>query len=310
MRNRLSLLTAALIGFGAGSAVAQDMPSSDQAPITVEGRRNRDENIRALVNSLPPAPVNGHVRRFEQAICPRVAGLPAAQRDAVIRRMRAIGGAAGVAIGSGNCRPNVLVLVTSDRRRLIEQLDLAFPNLFGGLSNREMTRLAASSEPAALWYLTTLVDADGRERGSGARGDPAEAEDPHRPVKEVFQRTTQPQSRIADLAHPDFYTTILVIEARALAGLSTTQLADYAAVRTLTGADPSRLGDAHVSTILNVLDAPMGSEIPVTLTNWDLAFLRSLYASDASRYAPGQRREIRAAMSRQLAPTAERAQPD
>jgi len=71
-------------------------------------------------------------------------------------------------------------------------------------------------------------------------------------------------------------------------------------MRAFTGADPVRLPDRNLTTILTLLDTPMGSEAPVTLTSWDLAFLESLYSSSASTYAPGQRGEIQAGMRRAL----------
>ena len=107
-------------------------------------------------------------------------------------------------------------------------------------------------------------------------------------------------SRITDQAHSEFIGSALVIESAAIEGLTTIQLADYAAMRAFTGADPARLPDRNLPTILTLLDTPMGSAAPVTLTDWDLAFLESLYASDAYIHAPGQRGEIQAGMQRAL----------
>jgi len=92
----------------------------------------------------------------------------------------------------------------------------------------------------------------------------------------------------------------LVVEGGALDGLTTTQFADYAALRVFSGVDPARLTTPGLSTILRLLDAPMGSEVPVTLTNWDLAFLDSLYASDENIRAASQRSEIRDGMRRRI----------
>jgi hypothetical protein len=94
--------------------------------------------------------------------------------------------------------------------------------------------------------------------------------------------------------------SVLVVESHALIGLSTTQFADYALMRSLTGANPARLTERDTSTVLTALDAPMGSAVPLTLTGWDLAFLQSLYKSDPNNYGPLQRSEISNAMSRRL----------
>ena len=282
----------ALIGaaslFLAGPALGQDAPGdTDQAPIVVEGRRDRDVEIRELVDALTPAPANGHVARFEHAACPAALGLPPAQRAYVVARMRAVGEAAGVPMGSANCRPNVVVMVTSNKRQLLEQLVRRFPAYLGGLAGSRFRRLMQSPEPTAMWNLDGMVDADGREIVATG-GNVA------------IQRTTRAGSRIADLAHHEFTGSVLVVEAQALIGLTTTQLADYAALRTFTGADPARLPNHGLPTILTMIDAPMDSAVPVTLTSWDLAFLQSLYASDVNIHAPGQRGEIQSGMRRAL----------
>jgi hypothetical protein len=77
-------------------------------------------------------------------------------------------------------------------------------------------------------------------------------------------------------------------------------------MRTFTGADPARLPDRSLSTILTLLDAPMGSEVPITLTSWDLTLLQSLYASNANIRAPGQRGEIQDGMRRGIERAADR----
>ena len=273
-------------------AAQSGQSAPDQPTIVVEGR-DRDQQIDELVDSLPPAPANGHIARFEHNACPAILGVPPAQRALVAARMRAVGAAAGVPMGSATCRPNIVVLVTSDKRQLIAQLARRYPYYLGELSGREVRRLAESPSLSALWHMRGLVDADGREIAPNA-GDVA------------MVQTTRAGSRIVDQAHPEYVGSVLVVEARALDGLTTTQLADYAAVRTFTGADPARLPDRSASTILTLLDAPMGSEVPITLTSWDLALLQSLYASEVNIRAPSQRGEIQAGMRRTLDRPAER----
>ena len=273
--------------FGAPAAAQTTPAGTDQAPIVVEGRRDRDVEIRALVDALTPAPANGHISRFEHSACPAVVGLAPAQRAVVAARMRAVGEAAGVPDGFAHCRPNVVVIVTSDKRADGRAARAALPGLSRRALRREITSLAQSADPTALWHLTGLVNADGRQLF--ATGGNV-----------VVNRTTRGNYRIADQAHHEFTGSVLVVQVSALAGLTTTQLADYAAMRTFTGADPARLPNSRLPTILTIVDAPMNSEVPITLTSWDLAFLQSFYASEVNIHAPGQRGEIQAGMRRAL----------
>ena len=69
--------------------------------------------------------------------------------------------------------------------------------------------------------------------------------------------------------------SLVVIQLDALRGLTTTQLADYAAMRVFARTQPSRLQRSTAPTILNIIDTPMNAQVPLTLTQWDLGFLRA-----------------------------------
>ena len=79
-----------------------------------------------------------------------------------------------------------------------------------------------------------------------------------------------------------------------------TVLADYVAMRALVRTDPKRLRTSSADTILSVIEAPMGSAVPLTLTAWDLSFLRAFYASGKNNYAEYQRSEMQRLMKREL----------
>ena len=93
-----------------------------------------------------------------------------------------------------------------------------------------------------------------------------------------------------------------------LVGLTPTQLADYAAMRSFVRTDPAKLAGSPAPSILKIIDAPADAAVPVTLTQWDLSFLKGVYASTANAYSASQRSEIRRSMGRDLG--AGDAQPD
>ena len=68
--------------------------------------------------------------------------------------------------------------------------------------------------------------------------------------------------RTAVLQH--FLSGVVVIERPAVAGLTTRQVADYGAMQIFASTDPARLKSSTAPSILNVLDAPMGSATPLT----------------------------------------------
>jgi hypothetical protein len=93
---------------------------------------------------------------------------------------------------------------------------------------------------------------------------------------------------------------VVVIEREAVAGLTAVQVADYAAMRAFTQVDEAALREARAPTILAAIEAPMGTAVPNTLTEWDLAYLRGLAGTPAFRAAGLQRANIRRRMMNQL----------
>jgi hypothetical protein len=278
-------LTAALLS---PAAAAGQQPSPAQPDITVTGPRDIEEQIQDFVSALTPARISGQLGRFEWAACPAALGFSPAHKAAIESRLRAVAQAAGMRLGRPGCRANMLVLVTADKRVFFETLRRRHPRLLGGMASAAYLRLLNEPGPVSAWHQEDDLDADGLVLdGDMDAGVPI-----NRSVGNAFRLTTPTRRNIEAAA--------LVVEGRALHGLSIIQVADYAAMRLFARTDPSRLTAASPSTILRAIDAPMGSEVPLTLTEWDLAFLRGLYSSNPNQRAGGQRGEINGLIARQL----------
>lgn len=260
----------------------------DQQDIVVQGVRDPDKQIGEFVDALTRTPLQGQLSRFHLGVCPVVVGLDPAMSAAMAERMRRVATAAGMQVAPAGCKPNALVLIARDKRELIERLHKTYPDYFAGIERRALRRLTAQPGPAAAWHVEGLLNRDGmevaRDRLSG----------------QYVNEVTDSPSRIATTTRPHFVASVLVIELRALQGLTATQVADYAAMRTFARVDPAQLKTSSAPTILTVLDAPMDSAVPVTLTQWDLAFLGGLYRSNADRSAIQQRGQIRSLVRRDL----------
>lgn len=262
-------------------AAQNSPPAADPSEIVVTGdRQERDRQIRGFIRALTDVRVRGQISRFNFAVCPAAVGLSRSQNEAVAIRMRRVAEAAGIRRAEAACTPNVLVVVTRDKRDFIEGLRREYPAFFREMTRRDFRQLARQSGPAAAWHIEGLVNADGLEV-------PRDVETGY----SVMSVTDTP-SRLRAASRPHFIAAVVVVEVAALAGLTTMQLADYAAMRAFARTDPTRLAETPASTILTVLDAPMDSLVPNSLTHWDLGFLRGLYASDPNRYATQQRGEI------------------
>jgi hypothetical protein len=286
MRYLRTLMIAALAS--AAPAAAQD--SSDQKnseEIVVEGRRDHDRQVERFVDALTPRPIEGQLSRFEWSVCPTAMGLSEPDNAAIAARMRKVAQAAAIPVGKAGCRPNVFVVVTADRPAFIERLRKAYPFYFEDLGTDEERRLR-SPAPVVAWHVKGLLSADGLRM-------------PKEPLGGYYvNEHTNAPSRLRPVTRPHFVASVVVVEAKALGGLTAMQLADYAAMRAFAQLDPTGLNKVAAPTILGVFDAPMGAAVPVTLTQWDLAYLRSLYGSDENRYAGQQRGEMKKLMREKL----------
>ncbi len=290
MRMRLftSLVIAAVAG---GTAAAQDAdPRSDQA-IVVTGQKDTPKAISDFVKSLTPVDSNGQLSRFEHSVCPVAYGLAKPQAEAVEQRIRDVAKSVGIVVASKGCAPNVVVAATADKTRFIEALRRDRGDYFGDMPTRKVKAMERSPEPAAAWQVGgPPMSADGRE----LYWDPQ--------FNTWRNSTIEGSSRLTVPVHPQFGAAMVVVEKRALVGLTTTQLGDYAAIRALTGADPARLTNSGAPTILHVLQVPIGGVAPITMTKWDYAFLKGYYDSRRNLTASRQRSAIGETIEQQVVP--------
>jgi hypothetical protein len=285
---RRALLGAAPLLLSTPALAQTAPPPSDSPDIVVTGQKDADRQIRDFVGALTRT-MDDQITRFEWAVCPAVLGLPPQAREAVVSRMRAVAEAAGMRVDKPGCLPNVLVMVTHDKRAFLETLNRKYPDFFGTLSFITVHRLEHTPGPAVAWQL--------RGPPISSRGvELAQDQDTQYSVN----RTTEMPSRITASARSQFAASALVVEASALAGLTTMQLADYAAMRTYAQTDPAHLPPSSPPTILKVLDAAPDGQVPLSLTQWDLSFLKALYASSPNLYAHGQRSEMRGRVEKEL----------
>jgi hypothetical protein len=272
----------------AGPAAAPPAAQPDTSEIVVQGTRIGKQQIRDFVKSVTDVPYGGQVARFHAAACPSAVGLSDPFNAAVVERMRRVASAAGIRLARTPCTPNVFLIVTNDKRSAIESLERKYPAYFDGLSSKDVHDLAHSPEPAVAWQVRSRLSADGDllEKPAGT--------DTYR-----VQGTFNP-SRIRTSTKPTFMASLVVVDIKAAAGLTTTELADYALMRAFAAADPRRVLKTGVPTILGVLGQPDNAALPITLTYWDLGLLKALYSTDNAYYARYQRGEMEQVVRKEL----------
>lgn len=297
------LVVAALLLAALGApeeALAQDpLKPSDGEQIVVTGNRDVKREIRDFVGALTPAPIRGQLSRFEWEVCPGALGVAPGQKEKLVTRMRRVAKAATIPLAREACKPNVLLVVTEDKKKFIEALSSRYPEFLGAMTRGQLRRLLAAPGPAAAWQVDgPPLNAHGKPLGV-ARAM-VEKQQPDSDGSFYVNETSGSASRFGPGARRHFQAAVVVVESKALDGLTTTQLADYAAMRAFARMDPADLPEGGQPTILKVLEAPMGTPVPVTLTAVDLGFLRGLYGTKGNLYVGAQRSDIRKAVETEL----------
>lgn len=278
-------------------------PAQPDNQIIVNGQRERAE-IEKFVNQLAPEQADIQLGKFLVPVCPGVVGLPEGQNELVEARMRKVAETVGAPVDAPGCVPDVIVIVARDKKAAIEDLRRRRPWLLGDIATADIRLLEGLPGPAAGWQVVGKTQSDGmplnRVRFGGATDMAA--------TDALLAKSFSVVGRLQQPTVPQFLVSVVVVEARALDGVSTMQLADYATMRALapiswrTSSTPSR-------SILSLFDpARAPAEQPASVTWWDVAMLKSLYGTSNSVPADIQRSAIAAAMKREIdrVPTEER----
>src|SRR5436190_4618461 len=157
------MLMALLVGCSlpVSPASAQIKPENPDSEIIVQGIRERDREIANFVKALTFTPVQGTISRFEWEVCPAVLGLTPELNAKIANRMRAVAVAANIPLAQPNCTPNALVLLTSDKARLLRQLEREAPGIYPNWSVARVRQTIADPAPVAAWQFAGLLNADG-----------------------------------------------------------------------------------------------------------------------------------------------------
>jgi hypothetical protein len=232
--------------------------------------------INSYIKAITAANPNEPLARYARGdYCPAVYGLSPTMNKQITTRMRAVAVAAGVKPAEEDCVPSAVVIFTDRKGEFLEKFRARYPSYFEQLGGA-MRRLKEAEGPAVAWRLVQRIIAT---EGTGG-------------------------GLIYSAVTPVVTMSVVVVERSALLGLTTTQIADYVLMRTLTDQEPKTLNVPNDYTILKALRAPLGSAVPSSLTKWDLAYLKGRYSNHPSRYSSQQAASLRGMMRRALTETA------
>lgn len=249
---------------------------------------------------------DGQYPRFAQPVCPSVAGLAERQSKAIEDRIRQIAEMAEINVAKADCRPNLFLAVVEDGGAEIKLLRSKKGRLFGSLTGRERDRIEQSGGPVYSWKATRTLGSDSGHSaragsfsfmagGNGAGGGAALG------GAATNGQSTQVKSRISRSTVEGIAYSYLLIDSKALQGVSAAQLADYTAMVSLIDIEVDSSAQVPEGSILSLFmeteDKSLG---PTSLSSGDLLLLRGLYKVPANVKASLQRSAMIHTMSEGL----------
>lgn len=272
------------------------VPGAVEGPaITVTGTRLTAEQIdlgaRDYVRSVLPTPSYGQYARWADPVCAKVTGIEDNYAAIVTARVMAAADAAGVKRGKPGCRPNLSIVFSEDAATTVKAIVRKKPKQISGLNGAERARLLGDPLPVRWWHGIELRGSDGRPAAPNASGALMSAQSAGgTPLGNVLPgsaaQTDSWSSSLID-THIAVWATsaVVVVDVTLAAGKPLDAVSDYVAMVALA---PMRL-PPPVPGVTSILGLFSGQQSSSELSEWDRAFLASLYRIRMNRRGDQQR---------------------
>jgi len=270
-----------------GSPQIQEPPAVvlDDIVVTAPNRAAVEAFVDILTDSGPRGGNRGQIARWGEPICLRIIGGPHADNERLRAAVGDVFASLNIRSDRPACRPNVMVVIADDADGFARAISSRSRNRFFQNRRQIQAEFVAASAPVR-WEHRTRVGAAGRsplidERVTRTSGEPIEL----------------PNSRITQSTSERIERAMIVVNARRIAQLPLDSLAAYIAFVTLVDA-PMGANIAERTSILNLFETP--GIVSDGLSDWDRAFIESLYSIQTDVLFPMQRLELEQRMARAL----------
>lgn len=308
-----AILTACALAALSASAFAQEANQGPNQAIVVEAQRN-PQAVRNYVEAVSVASrAAGVLGRWNQRICPSVAGVAPAEAQAIIDQIARRANAVGLQTGATGCSPNITILVTPNSDQLTQQIYEQRRQVLLGANGVESSTLGSSAlddfvntaRPVRWWIVSQTVMSDGHVlsditghtlQGSGAASARAtEAAATGQGSSgggegiAGVNGTRSNGSRLAGSTRQDFNYALVIIDSTRTAGVPLSAIADYTAFVALAQINSGATAGSY-PTILSLFSSDAQTR-PTQLTSWDIAYLDGLYHMTRNARSLSQQRD-------------------
>jgi hypothetical protein len=257
----------------AGNGALAQPPGTGQEldTITVEAQRKHDQlqhEVQEFVDSALLHNGDESNAKWVIPICPLVAGLSKDQGEFLLTGISSIANTAGARLASGNCDPNLLVVVTNEPDRLLAGWNKHNPSMFAKKEGMgEFKRFLKSPRPVRVWYNAEFL--------SGFFRDPLSAMSLGSAV--VPENHHARDTRLEFGSVRAIITAVVIVDRNQLANVNFGQLSDYVSLLALAEINLDK-DHGNAPSILNLF-TNKGRAPADRMSSWDEAFLKALYGT-------------------------------
>ena len=248
--------------------LSQTAPApGDQEVVITSDMRDEAARARRFVNQISePLARDVPLARFSDPGCVGSTGIPKAAAQAVVDRISEVAASVRLRVAEPGRAPNLIVAFVEDSRAAVRRLARVGSGAINTQSLADIGRIVDEPGRARAWIEAETRSRDG-DRPSYAPNDPT-----------MLRISTS--SRLFSPVRRDVVSATVLIDRDAVAGRDLTQVADYAAMRGLTGARLRGRGEAD--SILTLFTPDGDARAPRGLTRFDRGYLQGLYAGQGN----------------------------
>ena len=247
--------------------------------ITIQSTRER-EALRRQVNRFVAAVIahggNESLVRWNEPVCPLVAGLPRNFGEFILARISAAARDARAPLAGSSCQANLFVIATEHPEEVLKKWLARDPQIETRHGIEPVRSLLGSARPVRVWYNIVPSCGVGASNGSVAAAE----------LNSTIMAASNPGGTLGPsycqngidthLSYGDvrsIYSAVIIVDTHRLTQVTIAQLADYLSLVGLASVRP----DAPAQGTPTILRLFRDQHSPPGLTPWDQALLYSLY---------------------------------
>jgi hypothetical protein len=290
-------------------ALGDTVPTASQPPaakaglskVMIESAQERQalrRQVRQFVASVIVQHGNESLVRWNDPVCPLVAGLPRNWGEFILARISEAARAARAPLAGSSCRANLFVIATGHPDLVVKTWLARDPQIETHEGIEPARSLLESTRPVRVWYNTVRSCGGAISTGAVAAAELNSTMGSSNPSGTLGPSYCQ-NGIDTPLSYGDvrsIYSAIVIVDTNRLKQVTIGQLADYVSLVGLVNVRPDTDGEG-VPTILRLFRDP---NPPRELTPWDQALLYSLYNTNQSGKL--QLTDMEVTMVRRIAP--------